>query len=309
MGMAKALKPAVLRKGDTIGLFAPAGPLPAPEIILEGCEIINRFGLKIKYAADINARNDYLAGPDARRIAEFKNLWHDKEVKALLAVRGGYGSIRVLSELDMEEISNNPKILIGFSDITVLLNGLQAKTSLVTFHGPMISTLVRDHKVMPCELLEFLTRPTLDDLRPRNLRILRSGQAAGRLMGGNLTNLVHLLGTPFEPDWHRTILLLEDINEPAYKIDRMLTQLKLAGRLDKVSGIILGGFLSGSNEEIQEMHLVTRRILELTESHVPIWTNFPISHGPDNTVLPIGIEALMDSEQQRLHFTEACFQV
>ncbi len=306
--MDEALKPAVLRKGDTIGLFAPAGPLPSAETLSSGCEIIKNMGFKVRYSADIIDKNDYLAGSDKRRIAEFTNLWRDKEVKALIAARGGYGSIRVLTKLDMEEIKNNPKILIGFSDLTVLLNGIQAKTSLVTFHGPMLSTLVRDNKVSPCDLLSIFSEPNLKDIRPNNLQIIRPGQAAGRIMGGNLTNLVHLLGTPYEPDWHNTILILEDINEPAYKIDRMLTQLKLAGRLDAVSGIILGGFLSGNYEEIADMPLVTSRVLELTESHIPIWTHFPLSHGTENTVLPVGIGALMDSDNQTLRFTESCFQ-
>lgn len=305
--MTEALKPTRLHKGDSIGLFAPAGPLTAKQLS-EGCEIIKKMEFKVKYSDDIIAKKDYLAGPDNRRIDEFKKLWHDKEVKAMIAVRGGFGSIRVLAELDMKEIKNNPKVLVGFSDLTTMINGLQAQTSLVTFHGPMLSTIVRDNDVCACNFLQSLTAENLTDISPQKLIIVRPGQASGRLMGGNLTNLVHLIGTPFEPDWQDTILLLEDINEPAYKIDRMLTQMKLAGRLDKVSGIILGGFLSGKGEEIAEMPLVTRRVLELTKSHVPVWSHFPISHGPENCLLPIGINVLMNSDSKTLSFTESCFQ-
>lgn len=301
-----ASKASPLRKGDCIGLFAPAGPLPSDKLLLEGVEIIESSGFKVKYFDDITKNDGYLAGPDERRVNEFKKLWADKEIKALLAVRGGFGSVRVLASLDFQDIRDNPKILIGFSDLTALLNGIQTKTGLVTFHGPMLSTLVRDKDVSPHNFLHFLTQESFADITPQNLQIVRSGQATGRIMGGNLTNLVHMIGTPFEPKWKNTILFVEDINEPAYKIDRMLTHLKLAGRLDKVAGIILGGFLSSACEIIPDMELVTKRLLEITPDHVPVWANFPVSHGPENCVLPIGIQAVMDSQQKLLSFSESC---
>jgi muramoyltetrapeptide carboxypeptidase len=343
--MAEDLKPSVLRKGDTIGLFAPAGPLATPDVLSEGAEIIQKTGFKVTYSDDIYAKNNYLAGSDERRIEEFRRLWLDEEIKALIGVRGGYGSIRLLAGLNMEEVRNHPKVLMGFSDLTVLLNGIQAKTSLVTFHGPMLSTLVRDNKaelssssdqtklmplrykaelssssdqtkLMPLrsrmsafgDCLQILTNPIPDNISSPKIQIARPGQASGRIMGGNLTNLVHLLGTDFEPDWHGAILFLEDIHEPAYKIDRMLTQLKLSGRLDLVSGILLGGFLTKRCEEIADMPLVIERVIELTKSHVPIWTHFPASHGPENRIIPIGISAAMDSASKTISFAESFLQ-
>ena len=127
-------------------------------------------------------------------------------------------------------------------------------------------------------------------------------------MGGNLTNLVHLLGTSFEPDWDGVLLFIEDISEPAYKIDRMLTQLKMTARLSQVSGILLGEFLTSDGEEIPDMHLVTKRVLELTDETVPVWSQFPVSHGPENVVLPLGIRVNMNSETKTLTFSEPCFQ-
>lgn len=301
--------PSPLAKGDCIGLFAPAGPLPSEELLSKGISLIESLGFRVKYCEDIIQRDAYLAGSDQRRINEFKTLWADKEVQALLAVRGGYGSVRVLAALDFAKIRKTPKIVMGFSDLTALLNGLQAKTGLVTFHGPMLSTMVRDQTVLPSDFLENLTRSSLADRTSMDIQILRPGQASGRLMGGNLTNLVHMIGTPYEPDWQDTILFLEDINEPAYKIDRMFTHLHLAGRLDKVSGVLLGEFSSSSGESIPNSDLTTKRLLKVTPPHVPVWANFPVGHGPKNHIMPIGVKAVMDSTKRTLHFAGSCLNI
>ncbi len=301
------LKPPALKKGDTIGLFAPAGPIPGGEILSKGCQLLEEFGFKVKYGSDISQQTNYLAGSDERRVQEFQTLWQDPEVKALLAVRGGYGSIRIMADLDIAEISQHPKLIIGFSDLTVLLNGLQSVTSLVTLHGPMLSTMVRDGRVSAHKFLEGLTTIGRDEITPANLQILRTGECTGRLMGGNLTNLVHLIGTPFEPDWGDTILFVEDINETAYKIDRMLTHLKLATRLDKVAGIILGGFLAEGNEPINDIELIHQRVLELTDEHIPVWAGFPVSHGSENIIMPLGVQARMNSKDGVLYIEEEFF--
>jgi len=296
------LLPKALEPGDTIGLFAPAGPLADNTILQKGVTLLEELGFQVKYAPNICRKEHYLAGPDSERLAEFNRLWDDPTVKALLAVRGGYGSARLLAMLDFEKIRRHPKIIIGFSDLTSLLNGLQARTSLVTYHGPMLTTLVRDGIESARSLFTAISPQAPKKISPSGLKVLRGGGCSGRLLGGNLTTLVHLIGTPYEPNWQKSIFFLEDIAEPAYKIDRMLNHLYLAKCFQKTAGIILGGFLDSSSSTIAQMELVEKRILELTEDSVPIWSQFPISHGPANQLIPLGIQAEMNSTSQTLTF-------
>lgn len=284
----KLIRPPLLRKDDIIGLAAPAGPI-REEVLRQGLDLLRASGVKVvKYAPDICRHENYLAGSDRRRLEELHQLWDDDEVRVILAVRGGYGCARLLSGLDFELIRRKPKILVGFSDLTILLNVIQQRTGLVTFHGPMLSTLVRDGKPSLLAMLNELTVHGREDLAIKGLEVLREGKAEGRLIGGNLTCLTQLLATPYEPEWDGAILLLEDVNESAYRVDRLLTQLSLAGRLDRVAGIILGEFLDSDTHPIADLELVWQRTLALTREEIPVWANFPSGHGPRNLLLPIG---------------------
>jgi len=289
-----------LTRGDTIGLIAPAGPIPE-EVLRQGLALLRDVGVKkVKYADDICRQQGYLAGSDQRRLEELHGLWDDDEVKAILAVRGGYGCGRLLTRLDFDLIRRKPKILIGFSDLTILLNVIQRQTGLVTFHGPMLSTLARDGREALTESFNELSVHAQPELRPKGLEVLRRGQAQGRLIGGNLTCLTQLLATPYEPAWDGAILLLEDINEPVYRLDRLLTHLSLAGRLERLAGIILGEFLDSQFKPINDLELVWQRVLELTPEAMPLWANFPAGHGRRNLVLPIGRTVVMEGGQASL---------
>ena len=296
----ETILPLRLQKGDIIGLAAPAGPITAD--IAHGIQMLKEAGLKTIHAQDIDRRDNYLAGSDARRGQELQELFCDPQVKAIIAVRGGFGCARILPDLDFNLIKQNPKILIGFSDLSVLINTIQQRTGLITFHGPVLSTIIRDGRPALEKCLEALSSPRLPDLKIKGLEILRDGQATGPLMGGNLTSLVHLLATPYEPSWQNALLFLEDINEPAYRVDRMLTQLKQAGSLDQVDGIILGDFLDNDLRSLNDIELIWQRVLDLTENSIPVWANFPVGHGPTNQPLPIGTPALMDSTSGCLKF-------
>ena len=288
------LRPPLIHKGDTVGLAAPAGPLKE-EVLRQGLQLLWDCGLKVKYAPDICRHDNYLAGSDQRRLEELHQLWDDDEVKAILAVRGGYGCARLLGRLDFDLIRRKPKALIGFSDLTILVNVIHQQTGLVTFHGPMLSTLARDGRPALEAMLNELAVQGRQELTIKGLEVLRPGQAEGPLIGGNLTCLCQLLATPYEPAWAGTILLLEDINEPAYRVDRLLTQLSLAGHLDRVAGVILGDFLDSELHSINDLELVWRRVLELTDERTPVWANFPAGHGPRNILLPVGLTVRLDS--------------
>jgi len=294
------LRPPLLKKGDTIGLAAPAGPI-GEDVLRQGLQLLRDCGIKkVRYASDIDRHENYLAGSDQRRLEELHQLWDDDDVKAIFAVRGGYGCARLLPRLDFDLIRRKPKILVGFSDLTILLNVIHRQTGLVTFHGPMLSTLARDGREVLESTLNELTVHAQQNLKIKGLEILRPGQAQGPLLGGNLTCLAHLLATPYEPAWNGAILLLEDINEPAYRVDRILTQLSLAGRLDAVAGIILGDFLDSSVQSISDLDLVWQRTLALTPENIPVWANFPAGHGRRNLLLPIGRTVNMDSDTATL---------
>ena len=292
------IPPPRLQKGDTIGLLAPAGPIRDQESFAAGLRMLKELGYQVHHAPDILRDSGYLAGSDERRAQEFHQLWEDREIKALLAVRGGYGTLRLLKHLDFELCRRQPKILAGFSDISGLLNVIHCHTGLITFHGPNLCSLAKADKPSVEAFFNALNRRETPPIKAPKLEILQPGTAKGRLLGGNLTTLVHLLATANEPIWDNGLIFIEDVGEAPYRIDRMLTQLDLAGRLDKINGLILGSFNDcGDTEKIWE------RALELVgKRNIPVWANFPSGHTASNYMLPVGVEAAMDSNTGTLHF-------
>lgn len=291
-----------LTPGDTVGLFAPSGPI-SEENFRAGLRILEGMGFNVKYRRDILRRHTYLAGSDQERAGELSELWRDPEVKALLAVRGGYGALRLLPLLDMDLFKTIRKPLIGFSDITILHAALHRHGGLITMHGPMLGTLPKSDRPSQEAFFNMLTGQVPEQIKPKNLEILRSGSAQGILKGGNLTNLTHLIGTEYEDTLAGSILLLEDVGESPYRIDRLLTHLQAAGRLSQVAGIILGDFI-----DCGDVELVWTRVLELfAGSTFPIWGNFPAGHGNRNETLPLGVEVEMDSSHGCLVMTEQVF--
>ncbi|MCB2182028.1 MAG: LD-carboxypeptidase [Desulfobulbaceae bacterium] len=291
----------VLRKGDTIGLVAPAGSWQN-EAFERGIRLVSEFGFKTKFARDLCAPNSYLAGSDEHRSRLFYETWHDPEVMAILAVRGGYGSLRMLPSVDFDSIKAQPKIFIGFSDITALHSGLFQKTGLVSFHGPMLTTLDQSDKKSVLAFFNTLTTGFVPPIKAESLEILKPGNAEGQLAGGNLTTATHLIATPYETPWKNKIVFLEDIGEAPYRIDRLLTHLKTAERFRGISGLILGSFTNCGSQEI-----IWQRVLEIFQDEMfPIWANFPIGHGEQNLIVPFGLEARMDSSQGLLTFDTPC---
>jgi muramoyltetrapeptide carboxypeptidase len=306
--MQPLLLPPRLQPGDTVGIIHPAGPIRDEEGFAKGLQVLRDWGLHVRCQPPERSGPDYLAADDQQRLAELHRLWADQEVKALIAARGGYGCLRLISNLDWDFLCRRPKWLIGFSDLTVLLNSVTARCGFVTLHGPMISTLAlaRADRLSLERLREVLAGQFLPCTRPAGLEILRGGLAQGRLLGGNLTTLCHLLGTPQQPQTEGCILFLEDTAEPLYKIDRMLTHLACAGLFNKLNGLIIGLFDLGHDDRLETLRLneqVWQRVLELTEAgSFPIWGGFPVGHQQENFALPIGMEAVMDSFSGSLEF-------
>ncbi|MCK5437235.1 MAG: LD-carboxypeptidase [Desulfobulbaceae bacterium] len=297
------IPPPRLAKGDIIGIAAPAGPIVEEDNFNRGVRLLHEMGFLTRISRGLMKKEGYLAGSDSHRITEFHDLWADREVKAIIAARGGYGSLRMLSGLDMDLIRHHPKPFIGFSDATVLLTAILKHTGIYTFHGPMVTTIAKGDRESAHAFFRMLTRIEPDSIKPAGLEILAPGRAQGRLIGGNLTSLVHMLATAHELTWQNCILFIEEINETGYRVDRMLTHLKEAGRLNSITGLILGNF-----KECGDPEIIWNRVMELLgEQGIPIWANFPVGHGNRNLILPLGIKTEMDSASGTLNFLQPPF--
>lgn len=288
----KLTVPPFLQSGDTIGIATPASPYQV-KALQDGIDLLKQWGFQVTLGRKKIIRKGYLAGTDRERAEELMELFADPGIKAILCSRGGYGTLRILDYLDFKNIQAHPKLFMGFSDVTVLLMAFWKKAALMTFHGPMVTTL---SQVNPSTLVRVQTtlRGHYQIQLPLNVnRAVLPGNAQGMLIGGNLSLLVHLIGTPYEPDWDRSILFLEDCGEESYRLDRLITHLRLRGCLEKVSAILLGKFTGPHKKELP-MDAVKNILRDL---NVPVWTGLPIGHGSWNFPLPIGAPAALDAEK------------
>lgn len=293
---ATIIRPPALRQGDRIGIIAPASSFNR-ERFLAGCERLRQMGYEPVYSQNIFDRDLYFAGSAERRTHEFQEFWRRDDIAALICVRGGYGSNYLLEKLDYSMIASHPKILLGCSDITSLLTAIHDRTGLIGFHGPMVAKDIADGTFDPLSWNNSLTGIAEWDVPANGVEVLRPGTARGKLYGGCLSMLVASLGTPFEIQTDNTILFIEDIAEKPFRIDRMLMQLRLAGKLEKVRGFVFGEMLDcappkGETYTLQE---VIMRVL--APYNVPIAYGLKSGHVTSgNITLPIGVQAELEAE-------------
>jgi len=274
-----------LNKGDTIGIVATSGPFNI-EKFNAGIKIIKSMGFNVFIPEAIYEKEGYLAGYDSIRLKTLTELFLNKDINGIFCARGGYGVHRIIDSIDYDLIKNNPKPLVGFSDVTALLLAINQKSGLTTFHGPVVTSL----NLLDSENIERIfntlslkkgSEYTLSAFDPY---VINPGSAEGTLIGGNLCILSHLMGTNFEPDFDGKLLFLEDVNEPLYKIDRMLTHLTLTGAIKNIKGLVLGSF-----KECGDIETFYRLIAEKFISHnIPILAGMGFGHGDINEILPIG---------------------
>jgi muramoyltetrapeptide carboxypeptidase len=292
----KIIKPPALRKGDKIGMIAPASSFNR-EAFLAGCDRLRQMGYAPVYWQDIFDRDFYFAGTAERRAREFQELWRRDDIAALICVRGGYGSNYLLGKIDYSMFAARPKILLGCSDITSLLTAITDRTGLVTFHGPMVAKDIADGTFDPSSWKNALEGSANWSIPSEGVEVLRMGKAEGRLYGGCLSMLVASLGTPFEIQTDEKILFIEDIAEKPYRIDRMLMQLRLAGKLEKVRGFVFGEMLDclPPKGETYTLQQVIMRVLE--PYNVPVVYGLKSGHVTSgNITLPIGVQAELEAE-------------
>ncbi|MCU0450230.1 MAG: LD-carboxypeptidase [Bernardetiaceae bacterium] len=309
------LLPKRLQQCSVIGLVSPAGAMYEAESFDLATENLEALGLVVKPGQHLRARHGYLAGTDEQRAADLHAMFADPSVDAIIAMRGGFGTARLLPLLDYDLIARNPKILIGFSDITALLLAIYHRTGLVTFHGPVASggfnsfTFGYFAKVLFNAEMPLLENPNqLGDHLVRTadrVRTICPGKAKGVLAGGNLTVICSIIGSGYLPDWQGKILFIEDVNEDIYKIDRMMTQLSLAGVLKKLAGVAVGKF-TGANPAQSYGSLTLEEVLShhLCGLGIPVFTGAMIGHISSKFTVPIGVEAEIDADAGTLRLLQ-----
>ncbi|MCD6273081.1 MAG: LD-carboxypeptidase [Deltaproteobacteria bacterium] len=292
--------PRRLAEGDLIGVAAPASPFDADEFA-SGAAVLEAMGLRVYIPGGIYRRRGYLAGSDSERAELLNGLFENRQVKAIICARGGFGSSRLLQYLDYEAIKKNPKIFVGFSDITAILSALYTRCGLVTYHGPLVTTFGDADRVTRESLRAVLMSDKKILVKPKNGVVIKKGVAAGPVSGGNLSILCHMLGTSVQPDYNGHILFVEERGEAPYRIDRMLTHLKQAGCFESLAGLIIGSFEGcGDNNEVLKIFSDITRSFDF-----PVISGFEAGHGKTNITIPMGLAARLDTYKKTLAFGRA----
>lgn len=299
--------PKRLKNGDTIGVISPAS-IENIDSIKKGMDFFKDKGFKVKPGRHIYDKWGYFAGSDEARAEDFMNMFLDDEVDMVLCLRGGYGAMRILPYIDFELIRKKPKIFAGFSDITVLLNSIYEKADLISFHSPMLSSNFEECATQESffnTLCRGYDTYSLTNPKGIDLRMEIQGKAEGILVGGNLSLLCAIMGTPYELNFKDKILFIEDVKENPYKIDRMLTQLLLSGKLQQCNGFILGQFRDceevNSDRGFTLQQVLENRILSLGK---PTISNFMSGHMYPKLTIPIGAKVSLNCEKGSIDVLE-----
>ncbi|HVO26179.1 MAG TPA: LD-carboxypeptidase [Candidatus Margulisiibacteriota bacterium] len=290
-------KPAPLRRGDVIGVVSPAAAVDEASLHA-GLQVLEAAGFRVRLGAATLKKAGYLAGTDRERLADLDAMFRDPEVKAIIAARGGYGSGRLLPLLDPAVPRTHPKIFVGHSDLTFLLNDFVQRAELLAFHGPMIASLAQRPDAA-ATLFALLSgdRAGWHQAAPS---VVQPGMAEGVLVGGSLSVIVSMLGTPWALQTRGRLLFLEDVNEKPYRIDRMLTQLRQAGGLDGVAGVIFGempGCTAGEDERVTVRDVINEAF---ASAPYPVAFGLPSGHGAGTLALPLGARTRLAGERLTL---------
>jgi len=290
--------------GSRVALVAPSGILPDVAHVEQAKENVRSLGWTPVLGAHVSELHGYLAGTDEQRVSDFNTALRDDTIEAIWCVRGGYGAMRLLRDIDYAALESNPRPVIGFSDITALHAAIYSECNIVSFHGPTARGDLSEFS------RESLVRALVDQRDScgvaANGRVLRAGKARGRLAGGNLALVASLMGTPWSVDFDGAILVLEDVDEAVYRVDRMMRQLLLAGALQKCAGIVAGDFRPPSGETADENLTVDGILAEAAEeAGVPCLAGAPFGHIRDQWTIPLGATAELDADRMSLHVVKA----
>jgi muramoyltetrapeptide carboxypeptidase len=312
----KPIRPPKLNKGDLIGLLSPASAVADATKIEKAVQYFESQGYSVALGTNVGKVHGYLAGTDEERVADLHAMFRDKRVKAIIALRGGYGTPRFLSLLNYKLIARNPKILCGYSDLTSLQLALWKKSRLITFHGPMAAVDFANEIDSFTEEMFWRVVTSTKKLgkvvfpREPSVHSLLKGTSRGRLLGGNLSLVVSVLGTKYAPDFKNSLLFLEEIGEEPYRIDRMMVHLRNASVFSEASGILFGQFTDCKPIDPSKPSLTTEYVLRevATHMHIPILSNLPFGHVPQKLTLPLGLLARLNANRRTVEFLEAAVQ-
>ncbi|MBX2992364.1 MAG: LD-carboxypeptidase [Bacteroidetes bacterium] len=307
------IHPPKLKKGDLIGIISPSSPIADASRIEKGVRYLESLGYRVLVGENVGKTSGYLAGTDEQRVADLHAMFSDSRVKAIICVRGGYGTPRLLSLFNYNLAARNPKILVGFSDVTALQLALWKKCRLVTFHGPMAGVEMANQidpfteelfwRLLTASkkigAIHFPSEPAPESLV--------QGKASGVLLGGNLSLVVSLMGTQYQPDFTNSILFLEEIAEEPYRVDRMLTQLRNGLVFSKANGMLLGQFTDCKPLDATKPSHSAQQVLEdaVKKFGKPVLANLPFGHVPKKLTLPLGVNVKLNSTTKTLRFLEA----
>lgn len=304
-------KPAALAPGSTLGIIAPASPVRGLGLLAEGIKIIEDLGFRVSLGANVLNRRKYLAGTESERLDDFHKMFLDPEIDGIICLRGGYGSMKLLPGINYRVVRRHPKLFLGYSDITALQLALWKKAGLVTFSGPMLtSDLGRGPGDFTLKhFYSALTEPRSLGAVPRapgvKMASILPGRSRGRLIGGNLTMVAATLGTPYEIDTKGAIIFLEDVDEQPYRVDRMLQQLRLAGKFDRAAGVVFGEFVNCEADD-KNSSLTLPEVLEAAVAglRIPCFHGLSVGHGAHKATLPLGVRAEVDADESLLKIIE-----
>lgn len=305
-------KPRALRPGDTIGIVAPSGPIP-PADLEQGIAHLQARGYRVEVGEHVLARHpafDYLAGTDAQRAGDLNAMLARTDVQAILCARGGYGAMRLFDRIDWESVPSEPKLFIGYSDITSLHTAIAGRLGWSSFYGPMVGSLMRLNELSAQVAWHLLEKPEPLGTLPADPAVITTvaeGQVEGRLAGGCLCLLAHACGSGYAPDFRDKIVVLEDVGEAVYRIDRDLAQLKNAGLLDQAVGFVIGHVTRWRQHEADPPNNTPDALWQdyFGALGKPVITGYPFGHEPDPLMIPLGIQARLDADVRTLTLLES----
>jgi muramoyltetrapeptide carboxypeptidase len=315
----RLIKPKALRAGDMVGVIAPGTAVPDPDRLALVEPTLKFFGLRAKLGKHVAAGTGHVSRTVSERLDDLHAMFRDAEVKAVFCIRGGYGSMQLLDRIDYDLVRRNPKVFLGYSDITALHLAINRHANLTTFHGPIVLSSFTDYTRRNFRQALFDARPAgkltnpveSNQLRPEHpLRTIRGGTATGQLVGGNLSLVTALMGTPYEIETRGRVLFLEDVGEEPYRIDRMLTQLRLAGKLEQAAGIVFGECSECAPNDYKPSFAWDSTLGEVLDNilgsaRVPVFTGLTIGHTADQLTLPLGVAAALNADEKTLELKEA----
>lgn len=311
------IKPHILKPGATVGIVAPASPLYNKSDLLRGAEALEDMGFRPLFGKTVYKRREYLAGTDQERAADINSMFLNKKVDAIFVTQGGYGSARILKYLDFTSMRKNPKIFLGFSDITIIHLAIRKKTNLVTFHGPGMAGLNNSDltEYRKEYLLKALTKTEpVGEIRPNNqkqyIHSVYPGQVEAEIIGGNLSLICASLGTPWEIDTKGKILFFEELDTEPWMVDDMLTHLSNAGKFEEVVGVVVGECVNCIPFSHHPGFPVTFSLEDIIAEFleplkIPAIYGLPMGHTKDMATFPMGCKAFLDADEKKLMITES----